>query len=424
MPNSSMENPSSGSPERIEISLPELAKIVWAGRWLIIGITLLAMVATFAYVSTNKKYLSEGLYQFGGPIPLNPLEGDGVSLPDPKRYAESFQAPPVQNGVSLSDYKRYAESFQTPERFEQYVKALGLKDSPGITNLNNIFNSVSGISKQVEPLHSFTQADAKTLFAPKEVGNNILGLRISLADPNPLAAQQMVSLLGRYVMDVLVYDVYADRLLTEVGAAAARSTEIDNQLLDNKVKSDELKRKEQVLQNIVKKSPAASDIKSQSSIISVDEKTITYLPASTQLVATELQISQLAEQSNRFLREKKQLELRKEYYEAAMEMHERVKSGEIFLNTLPATIKAVFKDKEMSNDDVKEVYNGIMIGLQKANNLYAKRSRFVAGPVLPSHPAGRKGYALLIALVAGFCFSVLLVLGRQWLRDTFRSDVS
>ncbi|WPO98859.1 hypothetical protein SFA35_19890 [Pseudomonas sp. HR96] len=393
MASSTIREKSAMPPATVDISLSNIIRALWSSRWVIIGTTMVIMAITAISVGTHEKYESSGLYQFGGPIPLDSSEGIGITL---------------------SDYKRYATAMQESDRFERYVNAMQIAETPGLQVLKDTFDSFGGIGQQIEPLHSFTQADAKTLFTPKDVGNNILGLRIHLKDGDPKVAQQMVGLVGRYIMDVIAYDAFTEKLLADNTDNAVRSLEIDNEMLENRLETAALKRRQAVLQEIVKREPKNSEATSAQTLITVDEKNVPFLPAGTQLVATEIQLDQLNETSMDLEHEKKQLMLMSMFNESALKMHKEVQSGEIFLNNMPVVLSKFFEGKDMKDDDVLEVYNTLSITIQKAEALYLKNCRFVAGPTLPNRPAINMSTALLIALAGGFFLGLLIALVRSW----------
>jgi len=388
--------------DELEISLTELISTIWQSRWVVVVITAVIVLLASVSVLITAQYKSEGLYQFGGAIPL--------SLPE---APEAPEAP----GISLANYRRFAASFQTPEHFEQYIHSLQLKNTPEINNLRQLFASKTGISKQIEPLYSFTQADSKILFAPKEGNNNILGLRITLQEAKPEVAQQMVALLGRYIIDSIIYDAYADKLLTDLNKITLRLSIINNRIISEEETQHALQRTQTALQTIIRKYPSAAESRIPQQVISVDRESVRYLAPTTQLVAVELKLSEIDEAIHKLKREARQLELKQEFYRKAQDLHSKLNSGEAFLVALPSALHEVFQDKDLDNNEVKEVFNSLSMENQAAENLYLARSRFVAGPTLPQHSTARLGLTVAGSALAGMFLSVIFVLGRQWWKE-------
>jgi len=391
--------------EDIEISLTELISIIWQGRWTVAVITSMIVIITFAFVLITKQYESEGWYRFGGPIPLNSL-----AAPAP--------------GISLADYKRFSASFQTTERFEQYINRLELENTSEISQIQRIFLSRSGISKQIEPVYSFTQADAKTLFSPKDGSNNILGLRIIMKGSKPEVAQKMVEIMGYYTMDSIIYDAYADSILVELDRNNTRTIEINNKIITKEEEQRQLQRMQTVLQNIIRKNPSVAESRLPQQVISVNEESVRYLAPTTQLIAVELKLSELDEVIRTLQREAKQIELKQDFYHKVQHLHNNFSSSESFLASLPLALNEVFQDKDLDDNEIKEIFNTLSLENQRAENLYLKRSRFVAGPTLPLHSTARLGLTVAGSALAGIFLSLIFVLGRHWWKENMRTSVS
>jgi hypothetical protein len=154
-------------------------------------------------------------------------------------------------------------------------------------------------------------------------------------------------------------------------------------------------------------------------VISVTEDNAHYLPPVTLLVTTEVQASEANESIRKAKREQRQSTLWLEYYDHAKAMLDGTKSGESFLRGLEPVKESVFKDKNLDDDVIKEVYNSITIDNQNAINLYLEKSRFIAGPTLPTHSSARPLLVLVISLVLGLFLAILLVFARNWWRDNW-----
>ena len=322
-------------------------------------------------------------------------------------------------GISLSDYKRYAASYATAERFADFVRDKKLGATGGIANLSEIFASRDGVTKLIEPVYSFTKLDAKELMdQPKDSSNNIIGLRINYASRSPENAQQMVGLLGMYVMDSIIYRIYSDELQFKRSEIIAKMTTLDNVIITNQELLEKYRRQGADLKQIINRYPESSR-QAATQLISVTEDNARYLPPVTLLVTTEVQASEANESIRKAKREQRQSALWLEYYDHAKAMLDGTKSGESILRGLEPVKESVFKDKNLEDDVVKEVYNSITIDNQNAINLYLEKSRFIAGPTLPTHSSARPMLVLVISLVLGLFLAVLLVFARNWWRDNW-----
>jgi hypothetical protein len=90
------------------------------------------------------------------------------------------------------------------------------------------------------------------------------------------------------------------------------------------------------------------------------------------------------------------------------------KTGENIIRSLEPLKEKVFSGKDMENDVIKEVYNTISIENKNAISLYLEKSRFIAGPSLPTRPTGKLSAILLASFFIGLILSMALVIGRHW----------
>jgi hypothetical protein len=410
------------------ISLTEILVPLWRSRWMILLVTLAIAVCGLVGVFYFAQYKSEGFLQFGGAIPAvkdkeqMPETGkdrDQTREKDREKDKDKDKDKEHGPGISLSDYKGYAASYATAERFADFVKDKKLGSTVGIDKLVEIFNSRDGITKLIEPVYSFTKLDAKELMdLPKDSNNNIIGLRISYASRNPENAQQMVGLLGMYVMDSIIYQIYSNELQFKRSEIIAKMTKLDNVIITNQELLEKYRRQGADLKQIINRHPESS-MQAARQVISVTEDNARYLPPVTLLVTTEVQASEANETIRKAKREQRQSALWLEYYDHAKAILDRTQSGESILRGLEPVKESVFKGKNLEDDVIKEVYNSITIDNQIAINLYLEKSRFIAGPTLPTHSSARPLLVLVISLVLGLCLAILLVFARNWWRDNW-----
>lgn len=378
----------------------EVFAALWQGRKLLVGGTALVMLLGVSVTMMQSKYRSDGFLQFGGPIPL--------------KQDQNINAKDGVSGIALSDYKRYAAAFNTGGRFNEFVEQSKLPSSTGLIELRKTFFSRDGIAKAVEPVYPFTKLDAKELMEPsKEADNSVIGLRINFEARDPIEAQRMVALLGRYAMDSIVYLIYSDALRFRHAEITTRITRLDNEIIDLKEKLESYRRKGGVLKQIVSRYPEAAGPVSRQ-VVSVTEENARYLSPATHLMSTEVEALSASEAIINYQREQKQNTLMREYYDKAKTLIDNNKSGEAILRSLDTVKQAVFKDKDLNDELVKEVYNRITIDNQSAINVYLEKSRFIAGPSLPEQPSTRLSTALMMSFLAGVLLSSLMVLGRRW----------
>lgn len=388
-----------------EFDITEFIGVLWRSRALIAGGTV---IITTLFMSTTiffDKYKSEGFLQFGGAIPERVLIKNKDQEPEP--------AP----GIMLSDYKRYSAAFSTGERFGEYIKQKKLETDPDVIALRKVFSSRNGIGKIIEPIYPFTKLDAKELLNnAKESDNNVIALHISYAADNPDGAQHTVALLGKYAVDTIIYMIYSDMLRFKSAELATKITKLDNTIIENNEKLELFRRKGASLKQIVTRYPDSSSLASRQ-LVSVTEETARYLSPTTQLMTNEVESGEANEAIYKAKREQIQYGILRDYYDQARMLADSNKSGEMILQGLEPIKQKVFKDKDLKDETVKQVYNLITIENENATNLYLNKTRFIAGPSYPEHRSTRLSIALGLSLLAGMFLSIGLVLSRKWWRD-------
>lgn len=399
------------------IPLIDLFAPVWHARWLVLIITSAAMVCGVAWTLLNSKYLSHGFFQFGGAIPIVKEKNSNIQTHnDYGRLAYKDRDQEARTGIALTDFKKYAASYATSERFNEYVQEKKLSSVGGIDKLYKLFSTETGIPQAIEPVYAFTRTDAKVLMEqPKGSSNNIIGLRINYDDSSPEVAQQIVGLLGHYVMDSIVYLIYTDALRFKHDEIRIRMTQLEHTISNKKIQLEEYARKIADLEKILARNPTAK-VQDTRQIIQITEESIRYLSPATLLTITEVEASEANWAILRAKNEQVQNALLLEYYDRVKSILDTTKSGETILRSLEPVKATVFKEKNLENNVIKAAHDMITVDNQSAITLYLEKSRFIAGPTLPSHSTARPARALAVSFMVGLLLSLLLVFGREWWR--------
>ncbi len=393
------------------VLLNELFSLISQARLTILIVTLLVVTSGVSFAIYSAKYKSQGFFQFGGPIPMT-----FEKIKDKEKGTEKDKDEEHGPGIALSDFKRYAAAYSTNERFNEYVKEKNLASVAGIDSLQQAFTSRDGISQLIEPVYPFTKLDAKELMEqPKGSSNNVIGLKIQYDGNSPETAQKMVDLLGHYAMDSIIYLIYSDALRYKKEEIKTKLTELDSIIIRNKIKMNEYRRREADLRKIIARNPIANQIERQ--VVEIKEDTAHYLPPTTLLTTTEVQASEANEAIFKAKHEQLQNQILLEYFDRVQSILDSTKSGETVLRSLEPAKESVFKNKDIQDDAVKEVFNAITIENQKSMNVYLNKSRFIAGPTLPVHTTVRLGVVLLISLIIGILSPVLFIIARNWQPD-------
>lgn len=384
------------------INFNDFLTSLWRSRRVIIGITILGSALGIANVFAFPKYKSEGFFQFGAAIPVPTIKQ--------KNTPEIEPSP----GISLSNYKRFSAALNTSGRYTDFITQDHNFKKEDIDELRKRFSTREGISQMIESVYPFTKLDAKELASEsKEDNNNVIGLRLSAISNTPESAQRLVILLGRYTMDTIIYLIYSDSLRFKHTEITTQITKLDNKIIQQKELLEKLKRRGSDLKGIISRHPQPANQDSRQ-IVTVTDDNARYLSPVTQLMTSEVQISEANEAILQAKQEQTKNLLLLAYFQKAKELIDSTKSGETVLRGLEPLKDAIFKDKDMNDEVVREVYNTITIENQTAFSAYLEKSRFTAAPTIPENRADRLSYSIGIGTLAGLLFSIMLVICRNW----------
>jgi len=397
------------------ISLMGLLMTLWRSWKMLLLVTMAVVGINWIAWMNLATYKSEGVFQFGGAIPIESSEHFLDRKEAEKKIGkQSLLEKPIA-GITWADYKLFAESFSTRENFDSFVLEKSLGSFEGMDQLSRTFALRDEVAKMIQPIYSFTRSDAKELMdQPKSGSNNIIGLRIKCANRTPEGAQTMVQIAGRYVIDSIIYQIYSNKLEFKHREILARMLQLENEIIENNELLEKYRLLGADLKKIVNRYPA-SNTQNARQVIQVTEENARYLSPVTLLATTEIQATEAKESIRNANRELQQEALWLEYYDKANELLDSTKSGEAVLLGLEPLKESVFKNKNLNNDVIMEVFNMIVIDNQNAINVYKEKSHFIAGPTLP----GKRSLlpprvVLVLSALLGMLLGVLVVLTRQW----------
>jgi hypothetical protein len=409
---------------RETVSLAQVCAVLRRSAWTIVVITLIAGAIGFAWSSLFASYQSHAFFQFSGSIP--PMtektetgrkdrqqdRRDGADRNDGSEDDDK-EAAKIMVGISLSDYKRYAAAFSSGERFADYIREMKLEGAPGVREVQRLFSSRNGISRTIEPVYSFSKSDARDLpDQPKEVTNSVVGLRIDYEGATPQLAQEMTRLLGRYTMDSIIYLTYQDLLKARHDEARTKLKKLDGMVLRNKRRIEEYRQRTEDIKDVIARNPAIA-AQAERQVVVITGDSARYVPPVSLLVNTEVQIADLNRAIAKAGREKQRNLLLVDYFERAQRLPEASKSGETVLRRLEQVRAETFKGKDMKDPLVEEVSNAIASENEVAVTQYLEKSRFIAGPSLPTQSTARPLPVVIASLLLGLLLSIGYVVGRR-----------
>jgi len=385
--------------DEIEISLADIVKTLYDGRWFIVLGTVVCVLLVLGGAFVTAKYKSSSSWYFDGLVKVSGESGE--------------------SGISVAKYDRIMDSAKTSERFEAYIQNMNLPALPEVDMLRQLFASREGIGAQIKPFRS-SLATSESKSKKEEEKAPILGVSLEIQSKSRELAHATLTLLSSYLTDTLLYDFYYDSVLGKRNHYQTLGAKTENGLIDLKIQRPQLEQQQKILEALIEKYTRLleSSRKAEKAdvVITSDESTLGSSPV-IQLMNLQLKIAGLDAQEEALHRKQKQVGLFLDFYQKVVDLHQRIKSSKLFFEQLSDLLPQVFAGKDMNDEVIKEAYNDLFMEVESAQNLYQTSSRLMVQPSTPSVPTTRFGLIAAVALLAGLMLSALLVLIRGWWKE-------
>jgi hypothetical protein len=385
-----------------EVDLSSIASILWNRRKLIIfgtlGATLLSIVISLLL---PRVYRSEGFYQLsstktaviGVPVPL--YKSDSSQFFDPNRFQTMARQ---DKSFSKEDLKEIAEDFRTAQ----------------------------DINKWIKPVYAFAKEDAREFsHLPKDESNSVIGLNLAYEADSPKTASVFVTFFGNYIRDCLMYvslynyvmDGY-NNTISEMKKNENDITSVQFQLLQNTNKMKDI-------QAILIKYPESAKIESRQ-LVSIQEGGSRFLSPVTQLVGIESALADQRRAMAELERNKEKIATRAEYFSLChSELTKMAERGESLFLLLKSIKAELFKNKDLSKDTVKEVFNNLSIDMQTFELAFFTNCRFISGPTIPDmHVRPKKSVIVIVTFFTSFFLLVIFSFASHWWQSNKKTITS
>jgi len=375
--------------DEIEISITDIAKALYAGRWFILLFTVFCVAVALGVAKLTAQYKSTGFWYFEGLVKL----------------------PGEESGISLAEYNRIMDSAKKIERFESYLKVIELEDTPEVELLRTLFTSREGIATRIKPFYS-------SLIENKAVKKDapILGVSLEVTARSKALSYDALNLLSDYLTDTLAFDFYYDRLLKKYEAAQAKNAKDENALIMLKIKRPQLEHQQAVVETLIEKYAKFFEASRRAETLIATEDTLSSSPIG-RLMALQLDIAALDTQYEQLSRAQVQTHFFVNFYQQALDLYQKAGSSNQFFNQLPTLLPTVFNVSSLQDPLVKEAYNDLLIEADSAKNFYQQSTRQLVKPSIPSVPTTRFSLVAAASLLAGLMLAAILVLMRTWWRE-------
>ena len=381
-----------------EIDLSSIFAVLWKGRKLIIfgtlGAFLLAIGISFIL---PRVYRSEGFFKLGNPT---------------KMFAEKEKSA-IKNiasiGVPVPLYKRISTQFFSPNRLQLLASKDKLFGDEELKKIKNNFRSATDINNWIKPVYAFTREDAREFPQSTQLGpNSVIGLKLAYEADSPENASAYVSFFGNYIRDSLLYMTLYNYIMDGYSNTVSAMNKNENEIIDHQFELLQNTTKMKDIRAILTNYPESAKIESRQ-LVSVQDGGSRFLAPVTQLVGIESTLADLRRDLAELERDREKLTVFAEYFSLCFSKLAKIgEHGESLFLLLKSIKDEVFKNKDLSKDEVKEVFNNLSIDLQMFDFTFFKNSRFISGPTTPT--VSIKPRKSLIVIVVSFTTFFLLVI--------------
>jgi LPS O-antigen subunit length determinant protein (WzzB/FepE family) len=395
-----------------EIDLRSIFAVLWKRRRLIIFGTLGATLLSIGIsLILSKVYRSEGFFQLGNPT---------KKVAENEKSTTKKTAPIVKKttpiGVPVPLYKSSSSQFFNPNRFQLIVsqdKSFGEEE---IKKIKNNFRTAEDIHKWIKPVYAFAKEDTREFAQlPQDESNAVIGLNLSYEADSPEQAYTYVGFFGNYIRDCLLYVTLYNYIMDGYSNTVSQMDKKENDIINLKFELLQNNNKLIDIRAILSNYPESAKIENRQ-LVSIQEGGDRFLAPVTQLVGIESALADLRRDLAELERDKEKMAVRSEYFSNCYrELAKIGEKGESLLLLLKTMKDEVFKNKDLSKDEVKEVFNNLSIDLQTFDFIFYQNTRFISGPTIPTgHFKPRKSLIVIATFIGSFFFFLVLAFIVHW----------
>jgi len=426
---------------RLQEDMIRSARTYYRRRYLI-GIGILASVLLFLLLSfiMPKTYLSEGFYQLSDPsaeqqIPMFSVASEflksskflifaqlkDMGLLDLQMFKDlDFKEPPSLFTLTIQEFKKYTSRFENYQEFFRFAENSGILSAQEFSDLKKYIRTSKKLSKRFEGMYALSKDDLKDVGKSiEEERNFISGVMLEMEAKSRNTANRYIQAFGRYIGFSTFQEKFHDYITTNLNESGVLIGRYDNYILQMRSLIKQLEVQRDRLKEVARKYPGFKQTETQM-VLDFELNVQRFMSPIAQVVGVESRIVDLETLEGKVSREKKKSELFFAYFDGIKEiMDEKTVNGEELFRRMETHRDEFFKTKDLSDLEIREVFNTINTDIGRFRVLYSKTLRFITGPTLPEKPIWpKKSIMLILGFFAGvFIFIPLAYLLEFWERN-------
>jgi len=334
----------------------------------------------------------------------------------------------VLKNVSVPDYKKYSSQFTNPTQFRRFIdyaakNAIGSKqDDTGYKKqLEEIKNGIKktirtaeDIAPWFEPVYAYSKKDLSDLGQfNRDIRNFVVGIRVSGEEYSPQNARTLVSLLGVFLNDCILYGKMNDYIGDQLNRCTTEGRIFANNVIKDQFQLTRLQVKRDELKTLLTRYPQTAAMNNRE-LVSLELGGHRYLSPVSQIVGVESHIADLKENIAHNTRNSQLMNLKVVFFTRAKQILDNERFGTVLLEKCLKFKEFIAAKKDLPGDVVQQAVNELAIDLESFSGL-KRDMQYVSPPSLPIKPVKpRKAIIVTVAFVFGFFFFVVLAFFIEW----------
>jgi len=290
------------------------------------------------------------------------------------------------------------------------LQAMQLEALPEAAALREVFVSRKGVQGQITAILPELVKSKPNTPAP------VLGFKVELTAKKPQDAYKASALLSRYLADTLLYDHYQRRLEDKMNSVMTQHAAIENELFTLRTQRPHLEQQQALIETLIGKYSEHFAAGQRVDMLIRTEGALGSSPI-VQLMNVQLELAKLDQKRIELLRQQKQVGLIQAFYQQLQAAWQAQPSSGYFAAQLSQILPEIFKNQNLMDEPIKEVFNRLTIETQALQNLWQENQRNLIAPSATPVSTARFALTGAGALVAGLFLSMLIVLFRAWWRE-------
>ena len=353
-----------------EIDLYDYLQVMWRWKWLIIVGVIVAILAAMLVLTRVRTYESEGILR---------LSTENVQF-------------------SVPEYINFSAAFMNPKDFASYIETHGLIPEEDLQRVSRGIAHMVDLQKRIKPIYVFEEEEYRRINPEKQY---VAAMAIKWKSRSPVLAQHVTRALGlfaKHFFENMLMDEYVVRSYKQ---AYVQVQTLENKLADLRFSLKQNEQKLADLTKIVQRSPQGEQLSSRE-VVSVEQGGYRYLPPSTQMVATQVEI---ADTNLTIADTDRQLKINRVTLELFARMKEALEEKDqgSLLDRLTGIKETFFKEQGIKQDEILIVQNEISADFARFEHRFRDVMQFTSGPTLPNKAKPSTRFVVAVAFILGLC---------------------